>query len=99
MQREDQACEEQQAKELREEVRKELLTGSNGQMQHVKLIQLIDAVQRLGVAYHFEEEIEDTLKHIFVTYGDHWIDDCNLESTSIWFRLLRQQGFNVSSGN
>ncbi|KAI3691260.1 hypothetical protein L2E82_49525 [Cichorium intybus] len=97
--REDQAWEEQQAKELKEEVRKELvLTGSNGQMQHVKMIQLIDAVQRLGVAYHFEEEIEDTLKHIFVTYGDHWMDDCNLESTSVWFRLLRQQGFNVSSG-
>ncbi|KAI3691298.1 hypothetical protein L2E82_49603 [Cichorium intybus] len=97
--REDQAWEEQQAKELTEEVRKELvLTGSNGQMQHVKMIQLIDAIQRLGVAYHFEEEIEDTLKHIYVTYGDHWIDDSNLESTSVWFRLLRQQGFNVSSG-
>nr|KAJ0206849.1 hypothetical protein LSAT_V11C500243450 [Lactuca sativa] len=61
-------------------------------------MQLIDVVQRLGVAYHFEEEIEETLKHIFVTYGDHWIDDSNLQSTSVWFRLLRQQGFNVSSG-
>ncbi|CAH1427843.1 unnamed protein product [Lactuca virosa] len=98
--REDQAWEEQQAKELREEVRKQLVvnTASNGQMQHVKLIQLIDVVQRLGVAYHFEEEIEETLNHIFVTYGDHWIDDSNLQSTSLWFRLLRQQGFNVSSG-
>ncbi|CAI9284507.1 unnamed protein product [Lactuca saligna] len=99
--REDQAWEEQQAKELREEVRKQLVvdTASNEQMQHVKLIQLIDVVQRLGVAYHFEEEIEETLNHIFVTYGDHWnIDDSNLQSTSVWFRLLRQQGFNVSSG-
>ncbi|CAH1429023.1 unnamed protein product [Lactuca virosa] len=97
--RDDQAREEQQAKELREEVRKELvLTSSNGQMQLMKLIQLIDVVQRLGIAYHFEEEIEETLNHIFVTYGDHWIDDSNLQSTSIWFRLLRQQGFNVSSG-
>ncbi|XP_024965190.1 (E)-beta-farnesene synthase-like [Cynara cardunculus var. scolymus] len=96
--RKDQAWEEEQAKELREKVRKELvITTLTKPMQHVKLMELIDAVQRLGVAYHFEEEIEESLNHIFVTYGDQWIND-NLQITSLWFRLLRQHGFNVSSG-
>ncbi|KVH96380.1 Terpene synthase, metal-binding domain-containing protein [Cynara cardunculus var. scolymus] len=96
--REDQDWEEEQAKELIEKVRKELvITTLTEPMQHVKLMELIDAVQRLGVAYHFELEIEESLNHIYVTYGDQWIDD-NLQSTSLWFRLLRQHGFNVVSG-
>lgn len=68
--------------------------------QHRKLLELIDAVQRLGVAYHFEKEIEECLNHIYVSYGhgDLWIHNNDLQGTSLWFRLLRQQGFNVSSG-
>ncbi|GJT24162.1 (E)-beta-farnesene synthase-like protein [Tanacetum coccineum] len=97
--RKDHACEEQRAKELKEKVRKELvITDLNELTQHVKLLELIDAVQRLGVAYHFEEEIEECLKYIYVLYGDQWISNNNLQSTSLWFRLLRQQGFDISSG-
>ncbi|KAK1438391.1 hypothetical protein QVD17_04199 [Tagetes erecta] len=95
----DQPCDEQRVKELKEKVRKELLIeGSLEPIQCIKLLELIDAVQRLGVAYHFENEIEECLNHIYVTYGDQWIEDSNLLNTSLWFRLLRQQGFNVSSG-
>ncbi|KAJ0444427.1 putative beta-farnesene synthase [Helianthus annuus] len=85
---------------LKEEVRKELVIkgSSNESLQHMKLIELIDVVQRLGVAYHFEDEIEEALKHIYVTYGEKWVDLNNLHNLSLWFRLLRQQGFNVSSG-
>nr|QYL01198.1 terpene synthase 8 [Stevia rebaudiana] len=97
--RTEQASEKKRAKELKEKVRKELLTdGSIEPTHHMKLLELIDAVQRLGVAYHFEDEIEKCLTHIYVTYGDKWINENNLQSTSLWFRLLRQQGFNVSSG-
>ncbi|KAF5753664.1 putative beta-farnesene synthase [Helianthus annuus] len=93
------SSEEQLDRELKEKVRKELLIeGSTGPTQHMKLLELIDVVQRLGVAYHFEDEIEECLTHIYVTYGDKWTNENNLESTSLWFRLLRQQGFNVSSG-
>ncbi|PWA97886.1 terpenoid cyclases/protein prenyltransferase alpha-alpha toroid [Artemisia annua] len=86
-------------KELKEKVRKELvITDLIELAQHVKLLELIDAVQRLGVAYHFEEEIEECLKYIYVQYGDQWISNNDLQSTSLWFRLLRQQGFDISSG-
>nr|AUJ87600.1 E-B-farnesene synthase [Chrysanthemum indicum var. edule] len=97
--RKDHACEEQRAKELKEKVRKELaITDLIELTQHVKLLELIDAVQRLGVAYHFEEEIEECLKYIYAKYGDQWISNNDLQSTSLWFRLLRQQGFGISSG-
>ncbi|CAI9274873.1 unnamed protein product [Lactuca saligna] len=94
--RKDREWEEQLANELKEEVRKMLIITT----QHRKLLELIDAVQRLGVAYHFEKEIEECLNHIYVSYGhgDLWINDNDLQGTSLWFRLLRQQGFNVSSG-
>nr|AIG92847.1 sesquiterpene synthase 6 [Matricaria chamomilla var. recutita] len=97
---EDLVIKKQQVEQLKEEVKKELMAikGSNDPQQHIKLMELIDSVQRLGIAYHFEEEIEEALQHIHVTYGEHWVDKENLQSVSLWFRLLRQQGFNVSSG-
>lgn len=97
--KDDIVVDKQLVEELKKEVGKELMVeASNDPMQHMKLVELIDVVQRLGVAYHFEEEIEKALQHIYVTYGDKGIDSNNLKGISLWFRLLRQQGFNVSSG-
>ncbi|RWR77297.1 Myrcene synthase, chloroplastic [Cinnamomum micranthum f. kanehirae] len=60
------------------------------------LLGLIDAVQRLGVAYRFEEEISNALDGLHSENTKHAIKD-SLHHTSLYFRLLRQHGCNLSS--
>nr|WKC16868.1 terpene synthase 7 [Freesia hybrid cultivar] len=67
-----------------------MLTESTDQLQEM---QLIDAVQRLGVAYHFETEIDDKLRRIHNAN----LDPSDLRFISLRFRLLRQHGYNVPS--
>nr|UZT70949.1 terpene synthase 4 [Paeonia delavayi] len=55
-------------------------------------LKLVDSMQRLGVAYHFGEEIEevvDDLAHLETSY--------DLYATALRFRLLRQHSRLVSS--
>ncbi|KAH7859427.1 hypothetical protein Vadar_001028 [Vaccinium darrowii] len=63
-------------------------------------LNLIDAIQRLGVAYHFQTEIEAELQHMYETYQqqDHRLadDGDDLYTVALWFRLLRQEGYPVS---
>ncbi|CAI0440753.1 unnamed protein product [Linum tenue] len=63
-------------------------------------LRLINAIQCLGIGYHFEMEIEEALKKVYTLGGESFIesyDDIDLHHVSLWFRLLRQQGFRVSS--
>ncbi|KAL6311311.1 hypothetical protein AAG906_025527 [Vitis piasezkii] len=87
------AHKEQQLEDLKEEVRRELMAAASNPSKQLKFI---DAVQRLGVAYHFEKEIEEALQNTYDNY--HCIDDINddLYDVALRFRLLRQQGFNIS---
>ncbi|KAL7228876.1 hypothetical protein ACSBR2_007546 [Camellia fascicularis] len=64
---------------------------------HRKL-NFIDAIQRLGVSYHFESEIETALQHIYETDYDHHDDKANndLYTIALLFQLLRQQGYPIS---
>ncbi|TQD91285.1 hypothetical protein C1H46_023129 [Malus baccata] len=55
-------------------------------------LNLIDDIQRLGVSYHFGNEIEEILQKIHESSYD--LDD--LCTGALCFRLLRQQGYNVS---
>ncbi|GAB4825747.1 hypothetical protein Ancab_008622, partial [Ancistrocladus abbreviatus] len=73
--------------ELKEEVRKELLAVVD---KSLELLDFIDAIECLGVAYHFEEEIENALQKVYDNYRN---DDFDLYYTSLQFRLLRQHGF------
>ncbi|GAB4825720.1 hypothetical protein Ancab_008593, partial [Ancistrocladus abbreviatus] len=85
--KETKALKAKQLEELKEEVRKELLAVAD---KSFELLDFIDAIQRLGVAYHFEVEIEDALQRIYDNYKNV---DFDLYYTSLQFRLLRQHGF------
>ncbi|GLU23522.1 hypothetical protein SLE2022_395200 [Rubroshorea leprosula] len=84
------ATAQQEYEQLKQEVRRMLNDTSSDRL---KKLHLIDAVQLLGVDYHFEREIDDELERIS---RDGAIDS-DLYSVALWFRLLRQQGINVPS--
>lgn len=65
----------------------------------VAVLLLIDDVQRLGLGYRFEEDIERALCR-YVSGGECTGNgDGALFNTGLAFRLLRQHGFKVSPGN
>nr|QNV48472.1 cadinene synthase [Ficus carica] len=83
----------QQVEELKEVVSREVFRAAHDSS---KKLQLIDAIQRLCLSYHFEREIDEALQQIYDTYQHH-VHDGNLYNVALCFRLLRQHGYNVSS--
>nr|QBP79199.1 monoterpene synthase [Lilium hybrid cultivar] len=59
-------------------------------------LQLIDTIQRLGIAYHFDNEIKSILDRIHDCHVHLEALDC-VHKTALAFRLLRQHGYDVSS--
>ncbi|KAF5767606.1 putative R-linalool synthase [Helianthus annuus] len=60
-------------------------------------LELVDDLQRLGISYHFQEEIRNLLEMIYCSYykpHDQW-DNLGLNLKALGFRLLRQHGFQV----
>jgi hypothetical protein len=61
-------------------------------------LRVIDTVQRLGVAYHLDDEISAILNSVSTERQDvDRMDDVRLMTLS--FRLLRQNNYPVSPGN
>ncbi|KAF8028583.1 hypothetical protein BT93_E1270 [Corymbia citriodora subsp. variegata] len=87
---------EEQIERLKGEVRK-MLTGA--MYKPTEKLNLIDQIQRLGIAYHFKLEIEEQLEQIHRGYvGYHYNDNDNeLHTVALLFRLLRQQGHHISN--
>ncbi|XP_050218837.1 (-)-germacrene D synthase-like [Mercurialis annua] len=73
---------------LKEQVRKMLMESTDNAS---KTFETVDAIQRLGVAYHFETEIYEILGA-----ADTFHHGSDLHDISLKFRLLRQQGYNMS---
>jgi (-)-germacrene D synthase len=88
----------QQVQELKEEM-KRMLTSPVDNKPSQKL-NLIDVIQRLGVSYHFENEIEENLQqlHISLHDRDDQKNDDDLYNVALQFRLFRQQGYYISCG-
>nr|AAM62867.1 unknown [Arabidopsis thaliana] len=85
---------------LKQEVSK-MLNETEGLLEQ---LELIDTLQRLGVSYHFEQEIKKTLTNVHVKNvrahknridRNRWGD---LYATALEFRLLRQHGFSIAQG-
>ncbi|NP_001239040.1 sesquiterpene synthase 31 [Solanum lycopersicum] len=78
---------------LKEQTRSMLMSGKT----LAEKLNLIDIVERLGIAYHFEKQIDDMLNHIFnidPNFEAHEYNDlCTL---SLQFRILRQHGYYIS---
>ncbi|KAK6161726.1 hypothetical protein DH2020_005107 [Rehmannia glutinosa] len=71
---------------LKKEVRNMLMAATS-----IELIKLIDTVERLGLAYHFETEIEEKLEQIYNFHDED--ENYDLFTTALRFRLLRQHRF------
>ncbi|XP_022717845.1 probable terpene synthase 9 [Durio zibethinus] len=66
-----------------------LLTSLN---QTEEKLDLINTIQRLGVAKHFAKEINEVLDHVNPNIP------CDLYTVALQFRLLRENGFFITSG-
>ncbi|CAN4110870.1 unnamed protein product [Withania somnifera] len=85
----------QEIETLKEQTRS-MLSAACGKTLAEKL-NLIDTVERLGLAYHFEKQIEDILDQIYKAdpnFEAHEYNDLN--TISVQFRILRQHGYNIS---
>ncbi|CAN1730513.1 Alpha-terpineol synthase, chloroplastic [Linum perenne] len=60
-------------------------------MTMIKRLEMIDDIQRLGLAYHFQTEILKVLETAITSSYDEGLYGCALR-----FRLLRQAGFMIS---
>ncbi|PHT98092.1 Beta-caryophyllene synthase [Capsicum chinense] len=64
----------------------------------IQKLVLIDAIQRLGVEYHFENEIKTSIQNIFdESEQNKNEDDVDLYVVALRFRLVRQQRHYMSS--
>ncbi|XP_019181132.1 PREDICTED: (-)-germacrene D synthase-like isoform X2 [Ipomoea nil] len=84
----------QEHQQLKEKVKNMLVEAPHISSQK---LDLINKIQRLGVSYQFEKEIEATLQLIFRSYYESNIqqDENDLYIVSLRFRLLRQHGYCV----
>ncbi|KAL4273437.1 hypothetical protein GQ457_13G000890 [Hibiscus cannabinus] len=80
---------------LKEKVKDMLMASAADPIDN---IQFIDTLLRLGVSYHFENDIENQLDSIFSSHRNGLFsgNDLDLNSTSIVFRVFRQYGLKMS---
>ncbi|KAH9685726.1 Beta-myrcene/(E)-beta-ocimene synthase 2 [Citrus sinensis] len=83
-------------KRREEELKGKVMTTIKDVTEPLNQLELIDSLQRLGLAYHFETEIRNILHDIYNSNNDYVWRKENLYATSLEFRLLRQHGYPVS---
>ncbi|RWW00628.1 hypothetical protein GW17_00036398 [Ensete ventricosum] len=81
----------ERSRDLREQIKSILQDYSD----FLQTMQLIDAIQLLGVDYHFEKEISEALSKVY----NADLNTHGLYEVALRFRLLRQHGYNISPGS
>ncbi|CAJ2654923.1 unnamed protein product [Trifolium pratense] len=81
----------ERGRRLKEEVRNMI------KEENVEILELIDIVKRLGLNYHFEEEIGEAIdRFLSLEKFNNTIIHTSLHETALRFRLLRDYGYDVS---
>lgn len=84
---------------FKEEARNMLISGGS-KLSPDKLV-LIETIDRLGLSYHFEKEIQEQLTMALDNGGyenqENDDDDDDLYTVALYFRLLRLRCFDVPS--
>nr|AWF79084.1 terpene synthase [Pelargonium graveolens] len=73
---------------------KEALVQGTGSCDQTAMMELIDTIQRLGIGHYFEGEIQMQLHELSSSSA---VDDNDLFSTALRFRLLRHNGLWAST--
>ncbi|KAL5708833.1 hypothetical protein ACHQM5_019589 [Ranunculus cassubicifolius] len=74
------------------EVKQQVQRSFRSEKEHVRRLEMIDVIQRLGVGYHFEEEIKQALDDIYLSQN---YDRGDVYIMGLRFRLLRQNLYRV----
>ncbi|EEF27987.1 (R)-limonene synthase, putative [Ricinus communis] len=82
----------EKARKLEEEVRRLI---NNESQEMLTTLELIDGIQRLGLAYLFEKDIKGALDRFVSMGGCHVLPRKSLHAIALSFRLLRQHGYEV----
>ena len=85
--------EQQEVQKMKEQVKRMFAVAATNPSE---TLELIDTIQRLGLDYYFEDEISEKLRENEKINLDKYNGDLHI--ISLWLRLLRQEGYNVSSG-
>ncbi|GAB4849333.1 hypothetical protein Ancab_004136 [Ancistrocladus abbreviatus] len=86
-----QAIRKEEVEKLKGKVKEQLLATRSDQLHWLNYV---NTLELLGVAYHFNNEIDEGLQYIYENY-DCWGLEDNLYHVSLGFRLLRQHGFHM----
>jgi (-)-germacrene D synthase len=81
----------------KEAVRQRILDAASSDSL-IRKLELVDTLQRIGVDYHYEQEIDELLRQVYNDVDKDGGYDDDLYVTSLRFCLLRKHGYNVSSG-
>ncbi|KAH6799731.1 hypothetical protein C2S51_036215 [Perilla frutescens var. frutescens] len=88
--------EEENVKKMEMEIKRMLHHDEGDDVDALRLLELVDDIDRLGLGYKFEEFINKSLQKL--QSSQILIDNINdLHASALYFRLLRQHGHHIST--